>query len=364
MKPERSADGELEYRQLDLADSGRSVLKLFNEAFSAERTWDEFEWKYLQPPFRRLDVFGAIHIASGELAGAFACGLREYWRAGELVIGFQEADAAVDARHRGKGIFPSLLGYMTDFVRHEGGLFHYGFTNELSAAAMKKVGGNSENYSNRVFALPLGATNVVRTVGLDGPIGSIARRLGGPIIRLVSTANIRKLRSELTLETASDIDDLPDIWARKWSNTYPLVPRRTERYLKWRVFEAPVAHLPNLRLHWILRNGTRVGYVVSYLEKRRNALKIIDLLCDPDEVELWQCLGATLPLAFELGVDAVSTNVAGEAHHRAFQRCGFIALANARCNIFSVSPDFSVERHLGSPTWYLAPIDRDTFGDY
>jgi hypothetical protein len=343
---------------------GPRVFRLLQSAFAETWSEDEFLWKYREPPLRPLDVFGAVDTASGQLAGVFSCGMREYWRAGSIVRGFQEADGAVDVAYRSRRVFSSLVDYMTRFVREQGGLFHYGFTNDMSAGAMKRSSDSIENYSNRVFARPLGSKNVVRAL----PIPSIGRRYAAvvaePVIRWLARSYVARKRNDLLLEPVESFDDFPDQLAQRWSQRYSLVPRRNKEYMEWRVQRAPDKHRPNLRAYWIVRGGRRIGYTVLYLENLRNVLKIIDILCDPETEKLDRCLTCILVFALETGVDAVTTNVAGHEHHAGLKSAGFIALQPARCNVFAVSPQFSVERDLGARTWYLAPIDRDTFGGY
>ena len=124
---------------------GPRVFRLLQSAFAEPWSEDEFLWKYRELPLRPLDMFGALDTASGQLAGVFSCGVREYWRAGSIVRGFQEANGAVDGAYRGRRVSSSLVDYVTSFVREQGGLFHHGFTTDMSAGAMKRSSDSIEN---------------------------------------------------------------------------------------------------------------------------------------------------------------------------------------------------------------------------
>jgi GNAT superfamily N-acetyltransferase len=364
MIAERSADGCLEYRELDPLGHSAAILELLNTAFRERWSLDELQWKYLSAPVRPAVVFGAIEVATGRLAGVFSCALREYWLKGELVQGYQQADAAVHHDFRGRGVFFALLEYMTRFVREVGGLFHYGFTNDQSAAVMARSALNAENYSTRVFVRPLGVENVVNTLIRSESLRIALTRFGEPLVRSANRALISLQSTRLQLRPWGAVDEFPDFLARKLSTAYSLVPRRTIEYLTWRVFNAPLPHKSNLSGFWIFRGNIRVGYTVLFYETNRKAVKIIDLLCDTDAVSLAECIRTIVAHVLPSGADVVATNMAGGLHHAAFRQSGFLPRTPARCNVFSVHESFSAASDLSSPTWYLSPIDRDTFGGY
>lgn len=350
----------IEVRVLD-AEKDEAVIRGIRQAAFDDRWLDaEYHWKYLEGPHGPMRVFGAYDTEAREYAGVFSCFPRQFWKGSEIVELVQQADAAVHPRHQRKGVFGQLVHAVTRYAASCDAPFHFGFTNDLSAGAMAKLPGSSEDYSDRVFARPLGARNLFQQLAtVPERVKPLATKSAAPLVRLVNKVKYRA--TPLGSEPVEMFEGFCDHLAQSWSSTYGLlVPRRTDAFMEWRIHRAPAHHRDRVSAIWITRDDVRVGYVVLYHEKQRDLLKIVDCLCDTQRVSLSEILAVAVRRGLAIGADGVVTNMAGPPHHSALRKAGFFPRNRVRTTLISTSAGS------GDPTveWYISPIDRDTRGGY
>ena len=135
-------------------------------------------------------------------------------------------------------------------------------------------------------------------------------------------------------------DDLPEKWSFELAKQYQYFPLRDKKFLDWKVFAAPESIRKDLLVFWFLKGKERIGYGVFYHEKRRNRLKILDILCTNAKENLVDCFRAVKHFAITHRYDVVITNMSSNLYITAAKRGGFIKSEPVRCNIFSSSKGF------------------------
>ena len=123
--------GGIEIRAMQHSDSD---LIAFRECFAhngTDRRLDALRWQYAENPARKLLV--DLAICEHRIAAIYAVQPAEVRVDGIRRFAAQSVDTLVDADFRGRGLFTSMAESVYSRVRHEGGLFVYGFPNANSA---------------------------------------------------------------------------------------------------------------------------------------------------------------------------------------------------------------------------------------
>lgn len=354
----------LEYSIIDPIIHREEIRNLVEEVFKEKRDDEKFAWKYEKNPLGKMKVWSARDGNTGNLVAVFSAYKRHFIHEQEIVTVYQQADAAVKADFRKKGIFKQLILQMTDILSEEGAIFHFGYTNERSADVFLKIENTKEIFLSNVYVYLNGVQNLVsRKFGMSGKVGRYVTGAGDPLIQTYNFLHGYRRKSGIELEPLKVFNDLPEKWSFEMGKKHIFFPLRDKGFLDWRAVNVPKGLKNDLFVFWCVREGEKVGYCVLYREEGRNILKIIDFLCRDSLNEFVGCLRAIIRFAIDNSFDAITTNVASKLYGEALRSVGFIRSIPVRCTLVLLRPAFLKRLNFNGSFWLQLPIDRDNF-DY
>jgi len=346
---------------IDPTEHREILFKLYCDIFQNDTiTLEQFIWKYEENPFGKMKVWSAWNVDSGQMIAAFSAYKRQFVYKSKVVDVYQQADAMVLAECRGHGVFKHLINKMTEHVRQEGALFHFGYTNNQSGPIMKKYSIVREIHLSQVFVYMNGfetAANILFKSG--GFFAKLSSALGTPLIRSWNTIRGHNKIGPVLLLPLTNFNNLSESWSFEVAKFHQFFPHRSRAFMQWRAIDIPKVIKKDILNFWCLRNGKKIGYLTVYCDHNRNVLKLIDHLCTNPVENMHTCLKALRQYAIQENYDAITTNIASQFYQKKMKQAGFMKIKSVRCTIFFLKPDVLPQAELEGDFWMQFPIDRD-----
>lgn len=286
-----------EYRRLDMAELPL-LNDLYNAYYGADRPLEEAVWLYASNPCGTGVIFAAFD-STGRLVGMRPTIPFRLWWGGEERMGYELADALVDPRHQGKGIFSRLVRMTCDWAEQEG---HVVFTlpNENSLAVYGRNPSMHVLGQSHTRAKPLSWIAYLRHQLKRRR--ERASRASYPVAphALVS-------EGELSLRPIDRFEcDFADVRAELQARLSGFT-LRTPDFLQWRYFGSPIRkyHVS------LVEERRRVrGYVV--LRMVAGIAHIVDVFLPPDAGLARRVFRLAARSARRMGAIGVHLNTAGD----------------------------------------------------
>jgi GNAT superfamily N-acetyltransferase len=285
-----------EFRRLRMAELPL-LNDLYNAYYGAERPLEEAVWLYANNPCGTGVIFAAFDM-TGRLAGMRPSIPFRLWWGGEERMGYELADALVDPRHQGKGIFSRLVTMTCDWAQQEG---HVVFTlpNENSLAVYARnpslrVLGQSHTRAKPLSWIPYLRHQLKRR-------HERASRASYPVEAhpLVSE---RELLLRPIDRFQSDFADVrAELQARLSGFTL-----RTPEFLQWRYFGSPIR---KYYVSLVEEHGRVRGYVA--IRMVAGIAHIVDVFLPPDTGLARRVFRLAARSARRMGAIGVHVNTAG-----------------------------------------------------
>jgi predicted N-acetyltransferase YhbS len=127
---------EIRFRQ-GTEEDGPGIVRLFNTVFKKSRTVEEWRWRYMEGPCRKLLTILAVDH-SERIVAHYA--LHPLWLTyrGKRVLGAQSLDTMVDPEFQGRGLFVETARRCYQLAKENGVKLLYGFPNENSHHGLEK----------------------------------------------------------------------------------------------------------------------------------------------------------------------------------------------------------------------------------
>lgn len=352
----------LQIRLINPANYRKELIYLITKVFGDEIDIEEFIWKYESIPYGQMQVWSVWDLDYQEMIASFSAYKRYFIHNSKIISVYQQADAVVSKDYRGRGIFSLLINEISEYARKEGALFHFGYTNNLSSKVMRKYEDARELYLSQVLVFLNGTQDIAQTyLRLKGLPCKIVSMLGTPIIRAYNyIRGYSKAHANCSLEPLYSFDDSPEEWSFNLARMHCFFPLRDKIFLQWKAINVPKNIAENLLLYWCKEKSKRIGYCILYLDRKRNIIKLIDLLSDGCE-NLKKCISALRCYSIQNNYDAITTNVASKIYMDALQSEGFIKVKEVRATIFSLGRSYLTDHGYNDNFWMQFPIDRDNF---
>ena len=356
-------NSNLELRILVPGEHRRALVALYREVLSGIVDEEQFRWKYETNPLGPMKVASYWDTSSGELVAAFSAYPRAFLHDGTIVRVFQGADAMVKSSQRGQGLFGKLTDALSDVVRAEGGLFHFGYPNDQSGPIFRRRSDSRVFAVSNAFAFVNGSKDIAATyLGVDGWRARVIDGIGTPLIRSLNLVRGFGRRTPLRLEAVEQFDNSSEAWSRELGRHLRFVPYRDGPFLQWRGLEVPAAQRADTLPFWICEGQERLGYCLLFQDTKRGVLKLIDLLCADPTRNLVRCLELIRWFVIDGGFDAVTTNMSGNLYQAALKRAGFLQVGPPIAGyVVFVDTELADRYPFDGAYWYQAPIDRDNF---
>jgi len=351
----------IEYKEVE-PDQYRHELYTLHELESKGISEEQLIWKYEKNPYGKMRVWVAWDIDAQKIAGSFAAFKRKFIFKGKPINAYQQADAKIDARYRRQGLFKKLVEIINNDLKGENAYFHFGYTNKLSASAFKYFNNSKEIYHTKVLVFPNGLYNIFNKIwNTETKFCRLIILLGNPILKGYNRFIYTFQRNDCLFEQVLEFNEIPENLSYELCENHKLFPLRDKKFLEWKVCNSPHFIQPDLKAYWIIRNDEKIGYVILYLDKSRNVLKILDLLSTKPEVNLIPCFKSIKNYAIVRNYDAVITNISSQIYISAAKKSGFKKLNSVRCNLFLLNDKFDFKDINSDMFWYQSPLDRDNF---
>ena len=348
---------------IDPSEYRKELIELLTEVFCEERDTEEFIWKYEKNPYGKMHVWSVWDLNLNVMVAAFSAYKRLFIYQSTIVPVYQQADAVVKKGYRGMGLFSLLINMISEHAIKEGAIFHFGYTNDLSAKVMIKFPDARELYVSNVFVFMNGTQDLANTYLKARKLPSfIIKYLGTPIIKGYNyIRGYYKEPDSYTLESLETFPDSIEEWSFNMAKAHQYFPLRDNKYLNWKSMEVPDKQKKDLMVYWCLEKTNRIGYCILYRDESRNIIKLIDLLAD-NILSLRKCLNAIRYYAIQHNFDAITTNAASKVYSEALEAEGFIKVKKVRSTVFFLNKSHLTECKFDDTFWMQLPIDRDNFG--
>lgn len=347
-------------REIDPAGHRQIIMDLFHLAYGEELTIDQFVWKYEENPQGKMRVWSIWDPERDLMVACYGAYARIFSRNATIVHTYQRADSMVHPEYRRRGLFTTLMNAMNASLQAEGNvLFQYGYSNDNSAKAIRRISGAREVYLSNVYVYPIGTGNIIARLFPTMTACRLAR-VTSPLLRGYHFMRGHHRDPGIRLARLTQYDQNVEAWSLELAAHYEYAPIRTREFMNWKVFRSP--HFPegSLTPHLLLRGRETIGACVLYADRTRNLVKVLDLLCTAPSRNLAPCVAAIRLHVTKRGYDAITANVSDGIVADAFRNAGFLRSIKARCTIFPLQEGMT-EPTVRSSFWHQMPIDRDNF---
>jgi hypothetical protein len=330
---------------------------LYNEVFDADRTLDEWRWKYAQGPRAQMNLT-AVLKHSGQIVGQYSSLTLDMTYRGQTVTGVQPMDIAILPGYRGRGQIESMFKAWASIVCTAGVAFAFGFPNTPHYRVGKRLLRYSDVGAVTLFRCPVNpALALYKLTGRSGALAP-TRRLASWLYHHLR--RLRPIATDLAIEELDHFDERFDTFWNRVNSMYPIIVARTRSYLNWRYVERPGAAYTIYATH---RDGSVRGYTVLALREHSVVEGVIaDILAD-DASTTRVLLEAAIVHFLTIGVDVISAWALPESGHlgEALRRAGFVERGMAAplvCMAFDL--EIVDEEFLCDPrNWYITMGDSD-----
>jgi len=353
---------DLQFRIIDPTEYRQEIMNLFWEAFQENISIEAFKWKYEEIPYGKMKVWSAWDGRTGKLLATASFCKRRFIHNGKIVTAYQRGDSMVKPGFQRQGIFSNLMRESAKALREEGACFVFGYSNERSAGALKKMDEVKELFLSNVYVFPIGCQNLImqyvkRPNNLIKAFGKIADGL----ISIYNHLRGFHRTNGVLMQPVEEFGSLQEKWALEAARNHFIYPHRDREFLRWKAIGVPNEVRKGLFTFWFIRENNKIGYCVLSEDKERNLIKIVDLLCDSGRESLKFCLRAIRGFAIKNKYDLILTNIASDIYDKAFKSTHFIKLKAVRCTFYILRPELFANCDFDNSFWFQSPIDRDTF---
>ena len=350
----------LTFRKLDSSEFIDTLTDFFMDDSGHAPLSDQLVWKYLETPKENDVTIWAACSNDGEVLAMTGTLARHYFHDGKPYTAHQLSDSFVKKDAQRQGIYQRFINHIITELNEINSKFLFGFTNDRSSGALLKINNSIELYGNKVMVLPLGGKN------LSSYLPNKLEWFFQPAINIsVKGFNwinrLGKTEDDLRLETIINMDDLPERLCISNSFHYHIYPKRSALFLNWKAMKVPQSIENQTYRFWFLDGEDKVGYCVLYDDKKKNRLKIIDLVCTPEPSVMRRAISAITNYAKNGDFDLIMMIVSGSSYVKTFKKSGYFQTRNVRCSLIAINESKQSIEEAGDDFWYQAPIDRDNF---
>lgn len=304
-----SASARFDYRRLSMAELPLAN-DLYNAYYRAGRSLEEAVWLYADNPNGNAVIYAAFD-RSGRLAGMRPSIPYKLWWRGEERMAYEFADALVDPRHQGKGIFSRLVRMTCDWAEEEDCTL-FSLPNENSLAVYRRSPGLQVLGEGRTRAKPLSWMRYAHHQLKRGR-GAAAGASCDLQARPVASDGEVRLRAVERFE--SDFGDIRAELQRRLAS----FTLRTREFLQWRYFGCPAREY---RVALVEERGQVRGYLVMRIIS--GIAQIVDVFIWPDARLARSAFRLAARWAAQMGAIGIHFDSAGNGFFRtAAARSGY-----------------------------------------
>jgi len=302
-----------------------AVNALYNLAFSARRTLDEWRWKFEGHAAAAglEDVPLTIAESGGRIVGQYAALVVRFKFQDRILLAAEPVETAIDPQFRGgASALLRLWAAQPALAAERQVAFGYGFPNEPHYA----VGERMLHYLD-LFPLPVlyRRVNWRHTLRRRLPwLPTRVVRAAGEVVR--AGASLRLARAAVrgvAIREVSSFDAGADEFWERVQQRYGILAVRDRRYLNWRYAAAPARRYTALAAEV---DGRLDGYVVlaTRQEGRDCVGLVMDLLAEDEGRVAGALIRGALRWFLARGVDyTLCGMLRDDPMHRALRRLGF-----------------------------------------
>ena len=284
------------YRRLSMAELPL-LNGLYNAFYRSDRPLAEAVWLYADNPSGNAVIHAAFD-PDGQLAGMRPAIPFKLWWRGREHMAYEFADALVDPRHQGQGIFTRLVRMTCDWAERQGCSL-YSLPNENSLAVYRRCPGLEVLGDSFTRARPLSLRYLRHRLRHRGDPAGVAPA-GRKARALVS--------GELCLRPVARFEsDFADVRAELQQSVSSFT-LRTREFLQWRYFGSPVR---KYHVALVEERGQLRGYLVLRIVS--GIAHVVDIFIRPDAVIARRALGLAARWARDMGAIGIHFSVAGDS---------------------------------------------------
>jgi predicted N-acetyltransferase YhbS len=355
---------EFTFRQGSESDAFK-ILELFNHAFGKSRTIEQWRWRYLNGPIKKLLITVALDQMQRIIAHH---ALHPVWLVykGKKVLGAQSIDAMVHTDFRGKGLFTETGRLCAQLAAARGAHILFAFQDR-------------DSYSHRGFVNNLGWENLPEFYHLFyvlSPRRVLQQRVSNPLKRLLLTAPFslylkwkqrkrgfqERSNTSIEITAINKFDSSFDSLWEECKNQFAVGVWKDREYLHWRYKDVPNQNYTVLKS---AEDGKTTGFIVTHSTTDRglNIGVILDLLCrEPIATNADALITAALSGFVRNSVDLVEVfSLLGSPYLNVFRSVGFFPRFSGKGNVviaklLAGSPG---EQSIAHDKWHLMDGDSD-----
>ncbi len=308
----------------------RDIVPLFEKVYGRKMGRTEnhrhWRWEFLQNPVKPVSIMLTWH--EKRLVGQYAVNPLRVWAGDKELLIALSLDTMTDQDYEKRGIFSGAAKALYDQLAAKGFSFVFGFPNSKSVNGFLKQLGWHIISPAAVHVYPLDAGPVIRIKTKSECLGTAARRISRPALRILGKHVSRKCRAgEVEILREHEFGSWCDeLWLR-CRTQHALWTVRDFKYLSWRYNMRPEG---NYEIFTARSDGRIAGYVITAMQARREGLIcfILDILADTGREGVTEALlGSVMSSAMEKDAAMISTLLMpGSVYRSAFRRLCFIPL--------------------------------------
>ena len=352
-----------EYKFIHPAKYRGEIMELYHNVFGENVSIDQHIWKYESSPIAETKVASVWDTDKNKLIATLSAFKRHIIHNGKIFTAYTYGDGMVRPGYQGQGIYRKLFDFMNASNNEDGAILWMGYPNDQAAPIYRKYENNLELYSTKVYVFLNGTKNITSFIKFRGISAMILIHIGTMLIRVFNYLMGYHKSYDMILRPIDTFDDLPQKWSFEIAQEHQFFPLRDRLFLDWRVKNAPVPIVHDLLSFWIMKENKRIGYCVLYQDRRRNVLKLVDLLCENPKKNLKGCLATIRSYAISHLYDAITTNVASALYGKAMWATGFLKIRPVRSTVFFFNQELFRDVVADDTLLFQMPIDRDNY-DY
>jgi len=338
---------------------------LFQSIFHIERPIEGWYWKFRDNPLVDLILISVAVTEEGGIVGMYPLLVMEFKVKDMQALAVQLVEISIHPDYRGRWIIKELKRFLQPRTIQSGIKFGFGFPTREHA----KVGVRYMDY-HILGELPILGICYYKQSPINyrvfrGLFERITSLMGRFRHYLLAKSWIKRDRLKgvgYEVKELSDFDDRFDTLWENISSAYPVITRRSSRYLKWRYMDNPMADFTLLGL---FKGHVLKGYMVytTLEEGGRTSGVIFDFFCGKEDLEVRLLLSDGLLRLLRNGVRSIRCGALPHTQlHHCLVELGFEKWPISPLINFEVLDDVIDESVLGNlDEWYLSLGDTDLF---
>jgi predicted N-acetyltransferase YhbS len=236
-------------------DDGEAIVELFR-AVGWKFEMSHWKWKYLDNPIGKRCIFVAQD--DGHIVGHYAAVPTYMNLKGLKVMGAQRADAAVNAKYRGKGMFGALYRECCNAAASDGIQFLYGVPNEMSYGRLIKLGTSDSPGLPRLEKI-LDTRAVIEVTTHSAKIATVVEKPAHALLKLWKGDKKPKSVDQVKVSRALTLDERFDALWLKAKDDSRVSVWKDPGYLNWRYLACPDREYTVLKAE---EQGNLIGFTV------------------------------------------------------------------------------------------------------